>query len=353
MKLSTALALSLTLTPLLHAQSTRVLPSSNYRSNPGSWGLALFGSSTRAQLLVEGGLFCKSSALLREVAFRRDSGTRNYPRYTIQQLEVNVGVSTRNSRTLSRTFASNWLQPPATVFKGKYSLPASLGGVRLHPFNFRIRFTRLVPYLRRNGELLIELSHSGGLSYLDHILDSVRESSQARLLPFGKSGKFASGEESRLGGLTSWPTIGSIVQIGVIPELNSPYPTLLFMGASNRQYRTMRLPFDLRPLGAAGNQLYISLDVAAPLILTRLPDDFGGNARIAIPPMSGLSQASLYFQAIHLDRGANALGLVFSAALELQLEKWAPFASLLGSRGRTTGIRYFLIPITELTGHFN
>ena len=357
MKLSTALALPLALTPLtampLRAQSTRVLPANSYRFNAGNNWHDLFATDNlKRQYLVEGRLFCNSSAVISEVAFRRNNDTRNLAARTIQ-LEVNAGHSKRTPLTLSRTFASNWSLPKTTVFKGSYALPALRGGAMIHPFNIRVKFTRPLPYWRRNGELLLEFSHTGSQNFTGYMLDGNRATTRARWVQFGKSGRFASGETSSVSGDGGYRKLGTVAMIGVTPQLKSPYPTLLYMGTSKQRYGALRLPFDLRPLGAPGNQLYVSLDVGIPLVLQRMPDDFGGTAQIAIPATPSLGGAKLYFQAIHLDRRANALGLVFSQALEFELEKWTPYALLTGLPNSRTGSTALHVPIFELTGSFN
>ena len=78
----------------------------------------------------------------------------------------------------------------------------------------------------------------------------------------------------------------------------------------------MKLPLDFTPLGAAGNSLYISLDVG-PFVM---PFTSGrGRAALAVPNDSRLKGLSLYLQGIIHDSKANQLNFVFSNGAKMKI----------------------------------
>ena len=80
-------------------------------------------------------------------------------------------------------------------------------------------------------------------------------------------------------------------------------------GVSNTNLGGLPLPFDLSVLGMNGCTLYTSLDVTLPMT------NLFGRARATVPiPLGRQPGLRFYNQAIVVDPGANAAGLVLSNA---------------------------------------
>jgi hypothetical protein len=86
---------------------------------------------------------------------------------------------------------------------------------------------------------------------------------------------------------------------------------VLIIGATNTDYKGLKLPFPLDTIGAPGCQLYVGLSVMIPTALDS--NGIGTNAYV-IPKDVSIIGAQLYCQYYVSDPKANPLGLVTSDA---------------------------------------
>lgn len=94
-------------------------------------------------------------------------------------------------------------------------------------------------------------------------------------------------------------------------------PTGLFMGSrSSGFYSGLTLPIPLASAGAPG--CYLAIDILWTLVGSA---DASGRSvhTLAVPPRPALSGQELFLQGVALDRGANALGLVTSSAVAVDV----------------------------------
>lgn len=93
------------------------------------------------------------------------------------------------------------------------------------------------------------------------------------------------------------------------------------LGFSNRQWGPLPLPFPLKPFGADGCFLRVSMDITQ-VALTAGSGKGGGSGKIgwAIPNIPGLRGVDVYFQAMTVDLGANAMNLSFSHGLRATIQ---------------------------------
>lgn len=115
--------------------------------------------------------------------------------------------------------------------------------------------------------------------------------------------------------ISGGPQIGKAVTLRQVNGL--PRSTVLFaIGGSNARYDVLPLPFALKPVGAPGCWLRVSLDAFVPARSTA-----GGLATrsVPIPDATQLIGARFYTQALSVDPAANALGLTMSRGAIVRL----------------------------------
>jgi len=316
-----ALVLALATHPLA-AQLTRVVPA-NLAQRSGTRSASVFAQdSGRYQQLIEGQEFCRITATLREIAFRRDALPFSYNGRQLTSVTLRIGHSNRNAATMSDTFAANWAVPLQVVFKSSLQLPPALyTAAAVYPFNIVIKFTRPFVYIRPVGALLFEIEMPGSVQFAMYFADAAAHPTSGRVSAFGTGGKFSTGEQHYMM-IPEELSIGHTDTV-LLNGLRGNYPTLAILGASNRSYGQLNLPFDLTPLGAPGNHVYVSLDVLLPVPL-QFFDHWYAYIPLSIPPDRQLAGKQLYFQLVSADPRANALGLVWSKALDLFIAPYYP-----------------------------
>jgi len=115
---------------------------------------------------------------------------------------------------------------------------------------------------------------------------------------------------------TGCPAPGRVVFANLKAGSTISSPGFLFLGASDTKWLGLTLPFDLRPLGAAGNMLYASIDIGPATI----PISSGaGTMPIPIPNLAAFRGVRVYVQGILYDNKANGLNLVFSNGGDLTI----------------------------------
>ena len=86
-------------------------------------------------------------------------------------------------------------------------------------------------------------------------------------------------------------------------------PVLLFFGVSKTKWGVLRLPFDLRPFGAANCSLLASGEVSLPTVTNAIGL---ASATFPVPLVKNLCNLQFFYQYIVIDPGANSLGLIMS-----------------------------------------
>ncbi len=313
------------------------------------------------QQIVDGASFCKVSAVLREIAMRRD-GTRRgtFVGRTITNYRVNIGHSKHTAATMSNTFGSNWASAKTQIFSGTYNLPTNPPVQGLGPWNIQFKIKKPFVYLRSRGNLIIEWETPGNAQRkAEYLVDSHRAGGAGRYTVFGTGGQFKTNDRHALFSNAASLKPGGSADLRVTGLLNN-YPAIATYGFSNTRYGALRLPFDLNALGAAGNHLYVSIDLALGLPLSKLGGFWNGTLRLPIPNQAALGGLTLYGQAIYVDAASNALGLVFSRAVAMNIAFTGSGPSqIMGTPRSTATTGNFLTrtgtdaPILRLTGGFN
>jgi hypothetical protein len=107
------------------------------------------------------------------------------------------------------------------------------------------------------------------------------------------------------------PQIGSTLQLGAAYQATAPMT--LYVGFTDIVWQGVFLPFDLTPLGAPGNSVYVAADFAIGRRLTE------GTLPIVIPNLSPLKGVTFFAQVAVLDSAANNMGLVTSPGMKITL----------------------------------
>ena len=101
-----------------------------------------------------------------------------------------------------------------------------------------------------------------------------------------------------------FPDIGKTMNL-VAGNLPRNQAGAMLFGTSNTSWNGLRLPYDLRPLGAPGCRLYTGINATIPLSTgtgtATLP--------VRIPNNRSLIGGGFFTQYANVDRGANAGGL--------------------------------------------
>lgn len=131
-----------------------------------------------------------------------------------------------------------------------------------------------------------------------------------RTKEFGSGCKGSAGTPRLLAHSTLRPVYGKTFSFGLI-NIPNQAQGIFFLGASNRQYGAISLPFDLSPIGMTSCSLLVSLDLAIPFVAQN------GQARLslALPRNNSLPGTLGYFQALVFDRTANSGGGTVSNGL--------------------------------------
>lgn len=342
-------------------QRAKVLPQSATNSDANDLSYYPFGlDAARLQEVIAGSAITNGAALLTGFAVRAEgavSGTRQYSRRVVPRLDVELGHSSVTPATMSKVFASNRKGSLTKLFSASYTLPAmNVRGVA--PWNLIVKFTRPFLYTRQSGDLVVEMVLPGSATTLySWALDAYRGAGKGRARSFGLAGPFAGRDSYQFVGSAAYLLHpGGRATLGV-SDLNQQYPAVAAFGFSNTFYGSLRLPFDLTPLGAAANSLYVSLELVLPLPLQLDKGKWHGTASFAIPRVPIATGTRLFGQGVFADPRSNGLGLVFSGGVELILDTQpgAPF-NAVGSVSSTSADGVFFIglepggPVIQLHG---
>ncbi len=318
----------------LLAQQTRVVPWGLEKTDGNTTSAFPFGyTAGRTQQVIDGAALCQHSALIMGMALRRDGrGTNSYKARVLPSLEITMGHTRVSPSTMSTAFAANRTGTMVTVFpRAKFNLPP------LPPMNpgiFAVKWSWAVPftYTRFTGNLLIEFEISGTPGKSEYFMDAHGSKSMGgRASLYGKGGVFAGKDPYSV----TCPSPARLFPGGSLSlsaaGLKKSYTSAAILGTSRTFWGNLPLPFDLGPLGAPGNALYVKPTFLLSLPLGPSGGGFGGNLSIPLPSDPWFAGAKFYGQVLFADKASNSLGLVFSGGVELNLGLTAPPIQLLGS----------------------
>lgn len=306
----------------LAAQSSASLPPhADLADGQYLTGLTLGSIAFRTQLLVDGTAASQTGGLLTGLRLRGDRTMVPLAAASIPNVTVTVSETTVALGAMSQTFAQNVTGATAVVFQGTVQLPAHpVGNAGALPWDIVIPFSQPFLYLAANGNLLIDIQGLNpvcfGLCNPVYWLDSAAAGGSTTQL--GQPGDRPGGDAPIL--WLSTPsgqepleiTIGNNVEFKTRLAGSGP-PGLLALGTSAPPQ-----PIDLGPLGAPGNLLWIDPIFTVPHAWnTSL--GFESTFLIGIPSQTTLIGVLLYAQSMIFDPNANALGVVFSAAVESRI----------------------------------
>lgn len=325
------------LAAVLPAQQTKIVPSAAATADGNTLSVYPFGYTTgRSQHIIDGAALVKTTALIKDLSLRADSNT-NDPGRRIQSLTVTIGYTSATPTNLSRTFASNRLSTQTVVFSGTYNLPPQTPQTN-QPFNITWKLAQTFQYLRRKGNLLLEFVIPGTPGKSNYFVDAHRQTRPGggTVTDFGTRGPFKSGDLYKF----TCPDPASLKPGGQarlsVSGLKSNYPSFAAYGISNKVFGGLTLPFDLTPLGAPNNKLYVSLDLQFPLGLARVGQTWAGTFVLPIPNLASLNGIHLYGQGLFIDPPSNGLKLVLSNGVDMLIRAGGFESNMLGHYNSTS-----------------
>lgn len=320
--LKTTTTAALLLATLASAQRNKVLPAPALENdaNASAFTPFIYSGGARTQHLIAGDAITTGTAVLREFAYRRDTqNTRAFAARMIPNYTVTIGYCKASPASMSNNFAANRSGTQTVVFKGTYALPAQPAVRGVGAFN--VVFKLPTPFLYRlsSGNLLLEFVETGQATQKnEYYLDAWREGA-GYAATFGSNGPLKSNANySVVCSATDALAPGGSIDIRA-SGLDRAYPSAVIYGFSNLSYGTIQLPFDLTPLGAAGNMAYVSIDLVVPLALTQSGSAWSGARQLPIPKVAGIAGLSVFAQAIFLDPTSNGFGSVWSNGVAMTI----------------------------------
>ena len=345
----------------VQAQQTRVVPW-NLEKTDGNTGSAYpFGyTAGRTQQVVDGAALCSRTAVLMGLALRRDGrGTNTYKARVVPSLKLTLGHTKVTPSTMSTAFASNRTGTMTVVYPAaSFNLPPLPPA---NPGTFSVKWAWKVPfiYTRVSGNLLLEWEIPGPPGKSEYFMDAHGSKSMGgRASHYGTGGVFAGKDAYSV----TCPSPSLLYPSGTLSlaasGLKKAYSAVAIVGTSRTAFGSVSLPFDLGPLGAPGNSLYARPTFLFSLPLSQAGGIFGGSLSLPLPSDSWFAGAKFFGQVFFADKASNALGLVFSGGVEMNLGLTSPPVQLLGSydakkttgymnRSRPTGL------VIQFTGVFN
>jgi len=272
------------------------------------------------------------------IAFRHDDTTWDLSLPYSFELQVEVGTAAVLPAAISSSFATNLSGNLNQVvgFRRIAIEPPSAPNTKPSEWRFQVPFDHPFVWLPLPGKgLLVQLTHRAsspgfGDAYrvaADAMQDPAANPILSSLL--GTSPTATTG--TRLvgfGPVIGWMLLGTSGIAPLLagdepPRLGSNYTLelaqaasfgtgALLVGASDRFWGAIALPFDLTALGALGCSILASGETQVPFLL-----DGAGRKKLVldVPPLSALVGGPLFHQALILDPASNSLGIAVSAGL--------------------------------------
>lgn len=310
------------------AQQTKVLPASAAGAD-GSASTPYFSGygGGRAQQIFLSGAVARGAGLIREVRLRADLSSINEPKRSFSAFKLSIGTTSVSPAQATSTFASNRSNPLTQVFSGNYDLPAQTGK---QLFNIVWKFNTPYLYTPALGHLILEWEVPVTPTKSNYFLDAHADlGTSGSSTSFGQGGTFSTAEnyvvqsddaQLQPGGSMLYRASG----------FSQTYPALVAFGFSNTSYGPLLLPFDMTPVGAPGNSLYVSLDLVLPCTWKMVSGRNVAESAFPIPNVKGLEGFVMYAQGIFVDLSANAFGVVTSPGLRMELPHGVPVGTLIG-----------------------
>jgi hypothetical protein len=269
-------------------------------------------SSGRVQYLVDGDQLCTTAAVVTALQFRLDGGNFNVdaPVAKSFQCRIDAYEVPVTPATMSATWTGNLgTATPQTLFDGVLAVPAAVRTFPYpNPWALTIPLQTPLVYLRANGNLLLDITVTGGSGdnwpadgFFFHATEARGEVTRifedAACSVGGSSLALDVPQVSGNGVVGANLTVNHVATLGgaAIPFV---YHTL---GVDNRQSAGVPLPIPLAALGASGCSLHVD-----PLLGALVPTANGGLSW-PLPPTPAAVGVPLFTQAIGIDFASGAL----------------------------------------------
>jgi len=325
---SLAPVVALVLAVGLSAQNTFVLPTGYDVKRAESWNYHPYYGSTSSQMpghvqyIYDTAKFPIPVAQLKALAFRRPRQLGNNNPAATADLVVSISVGPNDAASSSATFAANLGANPMTVFQAKLNLPAEYGGgTGIAPYSIVIPFAQPYPFAVPMGAgFVVDISINNYTGTAPWYMDAMGIQSGQwayALSSFAGLNCVYSNSKGSAGGGTLSATLypgGSFYFYQSGMPANLAGFVILGSRGPGSKWGPIQLPLDLGFLGAGSCALGVSMEITLPS-----STDATGMWRwptINIPNNPALGGFSIFEQAIYVDPGANAAGLVTTFVME-------------------------------------
>jgi hypothetical protein len=295
------------------AQTSVVVPN-GYESLEGtSAARTPFGwTSGRVQYLVDGAQLCSSAAVVTELQLRLDGGNFNVdvPTAKTFQCRIDAYEVPVTPATMSATWTTNiGAAAPQTLYDGSLIVPAAARILPYpNPWTLAIPLQTPLVYLRANGNLLLDVTVTGGSGDTWPADGFFFHATEAR----GEVTRIFEDAACAVGGSALALDVPQLAGNGVVgnalnvvhttPAGASPAPFVYHaLGVDNRQTGGVPLPIPLAALGAPGCSLHVD-----PLLGTLVPAAAGGVAWL-LPTTPSAVGVPVFTQAIGIDFATGLL----------------------------------------------
>ena len=366
--LSILLVLSL-LGAAVPAQTTKVVPAMYAGLEAPGHSLAPFYFETvRCQVLYRSRSLARTNGLLTGLQFRRDGIYRVPFSACTRDIRIDFYQTPVSPAGMTTTFATNRGKgAPATLFSQKVNLPTlPLPAATPASWAVKFPFPQPQPFSVSSGEVLLEFIHRGpGTGTNRYFMDGefLPRTPSGRSTQIGMYCTGANGEAFKSSPDVATWILGGKAQVSWSPRSSQPSSILAFIGSRRDRWGSLKLPFDLGPLGgtsASMDPCRIHTDLLAGQVVGRnRKASFG-----PIPRNPALVDMTLYTQGVGPAPKANALGIVTGPAFQVILgsdQAPTPDVNMMYARNSLTATTGVLDggstsckgPVARFTGVFN
>jgi hypothetical protein len=313
--------------------------------------------------IIEGSFVAKKNASITSLAYRRSTANSNaYIGRTIPWLNVIAGHARRLPLTMFRQQVGLNSTGLTTVMSGKYVLPAQKKVTGLAPFNIVFPFKSPFVYTRATGGLFFQLAayNAVGVSNPFYDLDGHVDKFTGGSSTSGVKGQTSRNENYQFDVVDKYQlTPGGRLHVRA-HSFSRTLTGFLGFGVSNKTYMGAPLPLDLKIIGAPGNALQHSWDAMVPFPIRPIPvfTLYQGEYWVTLPNTPTLYGLQAYAQFFVVDPTKNALGLVFSNLLTMNIQKAPPVSQSIMTINNSA--YYYMVdretmggPVMRLGGTFN
>ena len=272
----------------------------------------------RTQMIYDGKKLGFKMGAITEVAFRRDGTYTKIFNAKKLPLKVWISKSPHTDKSASVCFAQNRGPNPKLVFNGTLNLPQSAAPPSAPaPFSIVIPFSP--PWIYTGGNICLEMVSPDPKRTDTWMTDCFYnpEGGSGTKLKYGQAcAPVGTGRTPKLSVYTFRLLIGKTAYVTLYAYRNS-VPCFMFLGTSKTAWGTIKLPFDLTPLGATGCKIFTRADVI--LTATSHPSYSSGSTYFCffVPDNSSFIGAHLYTQGFVIDPKANPMGLLSTEGYDI------------------------------------